>query len=340
MKNRFEKPIFFLCIALAFLATHGYTVFYTPASRVPSKKTIHVQKGASFRLVAEGLEKAGVIRDAASITRLARILGAYKKIQAGEYELDAAMRPAEILDMLVSGKVKTYGLTIPEGYNINEIASELERNGLADPAEFRKRALDKTLTAELGFEGASLEGYLFPDTYSFAKGVSIDDIILRMTGRFKAVYKEFGPLAHEKAVSMKTLVTMASIIEKETGSPEERGLISAVFHNRLKKGVPLQSDPTVIYAVRDFDGNLTKKHLLTKTRYNTYTNQGLPPGPIANPGRESIRAALNPANADYLYFVSKNDGTHHFSKTLKEHNNAVNMYQKQRRVLAEGGKAG
>lgn len=340
MKNRIEKIAFFLCIVLAVAATHIYTVLYTPASNLQGKKTIYVQKGASFRLVAEGLEKAGVIRDAASITSLARILGAYKKIKAGEYELDPAMRPIEVLDILVSGRVKTYTLTIPEGYNINEISSELEQRGLADPAEFRKRAFDKTLTASLGFEGASLEGYLFPDTYSFAKDASIDDIISRMTGRFKAVYKEFGPLADEKAVSMKDLVTMASIIEKETGSAEERGLISAVFQNRLKKGMPLQSDPTVIYAVRDFDGNLTKKHLLTKTRYNTYTNQGLPPGPIANPGRGSISAALNPADADYLYFVSKNDGTHYFSKTLKEHNNAVNMYQKQRRVLAGGRKAG
>ncbi len=338
MKKSIEKAAFLACIAVAMAATHVYTVFYTPASNVPGMKTIHVQKGASFRLVADGLEKAGVIRDAASISLLAGVLGAYKKIQAGEYELGPTMRPAEILDIIVSGRVKTYGLTIPEGYNINDIAAELERKGLAASAEFRKRAFDKTFAAELGFDGSSLEGYLFPDTYSFAKGVSVDDIILRMTARFRAVYKEFGPVAGEKAVSMKTIVTMASIIEKETGAPEERGLISAVFHNRLKKGVPLQSDPTVIYAVRDFDGNLTKRHLLTKTRYNTYINRGLPPGPIANPGRESIRAALNPADADYLYFVSKNDGTHHFSRTLKEHNDAVNMYQKQRRVLAEGRK--
>ncbi len=339
--NRTAEYISFAFVTVACLvAVHLYVIFYAPASRLPALRLVSVPKGVSFRAAAEVLEKAGVIQSAGNFVIAARLTGAYKTIQAGEYELNAAAAPKEILDMLVKGKVKNYRVQVPEGFDINAIAAAVKEAGLIqDEAQFRERAMDKKFAGKLGFEGEGLEGYLFPDTYAFTKDMTIDEMLTRMAGRFKEVYyKEIDPEARKRGMSMKKLVTLASIIEKETGAREERPLISAVFHNRLKKGIKLQSDPTVIYAIKGFDGNLTKKQLLTKTAYNTYAIYGLPPGPIASPGKASLMAALNPAGEDYLYFVSRNDGTHYFSKSLKEHNQAVNLYQ--RGVPAGGAKSG
>jgi UPF0755 protein len=232
--------------------------------------------------------------------------------------------------MLIDGRVMSPRLTIPEGYNITGVAMALTEAGfISDPDEFIKRAHDRTLAAELGFKSGSLEGLLFPDTYAFTKDMPVDEMISMMTARFRAVYyKDFDKMARARGMSLNKVITLASIIEKETGAGEERPLISAVFHNRLRTGVRLQSDPTVIYGIKDFDGNLTKKHLQTRTPYNTYRFHGLPPGPIANPGAASIEAAINPASEGYLYFVSRGDGTHYFSKSLREHNNAVNRFQR------------
>jgi len=162
--------------------------------------------------------------------------------------------------------------------------------------------------------------------------MSADEMIARMVERFRQVFSEFEFEVEKSGMSMRKIVTLASIIEKETGAPSERNLISAVFHNRLKKGIRLQSDPTVIYGIPFFDGNIKKQHLAMKSPYNTYVNFGLPPGPIANPGKDSISAALRPAKADYLYFVSRNDGSHQFSKSLKEHNKAVNQFQRSMKL--------
>lgn len=335
MRSRIELIIIVLLIAASLFATHLYITFYTPASREGGVRVVFIQKGTGFRVVAENLERSGVIRDAESFIFASSLLGGYKKIQAGEYEFNRSMTPLEVLDTLKKGKVIKHPVTIPEGYNIREVAATLKDAGLADDKAFIAKATDKSFVASLGIEGPTLEGYLFPDTYIFTKGLSADEIIRKMVDNFKAVYKaELEEEARKKGDSMKEVVTLASIIEKETGSPAERSLISAVFHNRLKKGIKLQSDPTVIYDIEDFDGNLTKKHLLTNSPYNTYTISGLPPGPIANPGRESLRAALSPSNGDYLYFVSKNDGTHYFSKNLKEHNRAVNEYQRHIRYTS------
>lgn len=340
MRRRIET-ILILLIAVALLtATHLYITFYTPASRQGELKTVNISRGTSFRAVATELENAGIVRDSDSFIFIASILGAYKKVKAGEYEFNSSMTPIEILESLVKGRVKRHLLTIPEGYNITDIANALAYEGLVDAGKFIARASDRAFAASEGIDGASFEGYLFPDTYEFTRGMTNDEIIRRMAGKFKEVYAlEFDRLARSKGMSMKKVVTLASIIEKETGAPGERALISAIFHNRLKKGIRLQSDPTVIYGINGFNGNITKKDLLSKTPYNTYVNYGLPPGPIANPGRESIRAALSPAAEDYLYFVSKNDGTHFFSRSLKEHNNAVNQFQRQMRAV-EAGKRG
>lgn len=336
MRKRFEKILIIVIAAVLIAATHLYITFYTPVSRDGAVQTVNVPRGASFRLVAEDLEKAGVIRNSETLIFAANILGANTKIKAGEYEFSAAMTPVEILEYLVKGRVKRHLITIPEGYNIRDIAAVLDEEGLVSAEAFIRRASDKGFASSVGIDGASFEGYLFPDTYEFTKGMATDEIIRRMAERFKEVYAlEFERSVKANGMGLKKLITLASIIEKETGASGERELISAVFHNRLRKGIKLQSDPTVIYGISDFSGNITKKDLLTKTPYNTYVNYGLPPGPIANPGKEAIRAALNPANADFLYFVSKNDGTHIFSKSLKDHNNAVNKFQKVRAGAAE-----
>jgi UPF0755 protein len=330
-KRTAEYIIFAVLSIICLLAAHFYIIFYAPASREAGLRIVSVPKGASFRAVADNLEKAGVIRSAGNFVFAAKLIGAFKIIKAGEYEFNVTMAPKEILDMLVKGKVKNYTVVIPEGYSISEIAAAVKEAGLIDDeAEFRERALNERFAAVLGFEGGTLEGYLFPDTYAFTKSMTTDEMLMRMTNRFKDVYyKEIDPDARKNGMTMKKLVTLASIIEKETGAPEERPLISAVFTNRLKKRIKLQSDPTVIYAINKFDGNLRKKHLLARTPYNTYVIYGLPPGPIASPGRASLLAALKPADAGYLYFVSKNNGTHYFSKSLKEHNEAVNLYQRR-----------
>ncbi|MBI4949766.1 MAG: endolytic transglycosylase MltG [Deltaproteobacteria bacterium] len=337
MRKRLETIVLLLVMAASLLAVHVYITFYTPASRDSSVKLVYVQKGASFRVVASNLEKAGVVKDSDSLVWAASLLGAYKKIKAGEYEFMATMTPMEVLEILIKGKVKRHLVTIPEGYNIREVALVLSEAGLVDPDDFVKHATDGKLVASLGLEGDTLEGYLFPDTYEFTRGMGADDLIRKMSEKFKAVYfPEFSEQAKRNGLSMRKVITLASIIEKETGAPEERTLISAVFRNRLKKGIKLQSDPTVIYGIKGFDGNLTRAHLVTKTPYNTYAIYGLPPGPIANPGKESISAALNPASEDYLYFVSRNDGTHFFSKNLKEHNKAVNRFQRSAKNVEKG----
>lgn len=332
MRKLLKISLAVIVTALLLSAAHLYITFYTPASRDSSVKIINIQKGASFRVIASDLEAAGVVKDADSLILAARILGAYTRVKAGEYEFTTDMTAMEVLEYLLKGKVKKHLVTIPEGYNIREIAAVLKDAGLVEEAVFVARAADAGLAASLGLEGRTLEGYLFPDTYEFTKGMSADDIIKRMSDKFKAVYSEFENDVKKSGMSMKKAVTLASIIEKETGAEAERDLISSVFHNRLRKGIRLQSDPTVIYSISGFDGNITKRHLSAKTPYNTYVINGLPPGPIANPGRESLRAALNPARTDYLYFVSKNDGTHFFSRSLKEHNKAVHLYQKELRL--------
>src|SRR3990170_8979815 len=332
MRKHIETIIIVLAVGVLLAATHLYITFYTPPSDESVAKTVSIERGMSFRVIAENLEKAGVVRDADSFSFAARILGAYKKVKAGEYEFTTNMTPMEVLEYLVKGRVKRYLVTVPEGYNIIEIASALEEAGLVRRQVFIARALDPGLVKSLGLSGPTMEGYLFPDTYAFNKGMSADEMIARMVERFRKVFSEFEFEQEKSGMSMRKVVTLASIIEKETGAPSERDIISAVFHNRLKKGIRLQSDPTVIYGIPFFDGNIKKQHLAMKSPYNTYVNFGLPPGPIANPGKDSISAALRPAKADYLYFVSRNDGSHQFSKSLKEHNKAVNQFQRSMKL--------
>jgi UPF0755 protein len=241
------------------------------------------------------------------------------------------MAPVKILDLLTKGAVINYPVTIPEGYTMKQIAGLLHSEGLVDREKFLSLAHDRAVLDRHGIPGVNLEGYLYPDTYQLARGISASTAIETMVRRFWALVGPLRKRAQDMGMKMEEVIILASIVEKETGLAEERPTIASVFLNRLKRRMRLESDPTVIYGLKDFDGNLRREDLSSPTPYNTYVIRGLPPGPIANPGLEAIKAVLYPAKTNYLYFVSKNDGSHHFSKTFSEHEKAVRIYQKNKR---------
>jgi UPF0755 protein len=290
--------------------------------------TVNVRPGQSLKAVADTLRQKEIIGNSLKFILIARMKGYDKRLKAGEYMLSAAMSPRKILKIIVKGTVRLYKLTVPEGYNLHQIAELVENLKFGTKLEFIKAATNTALVRKSGLEGDTFEGYLFPDTYFFPKDVTVEKIISSMVNRFRSVFSpEWEARAKSLGFTVHQIVTLASIIEKETGAPFERPIISSVFHNRLKKNMRLESDPTVIYGIKNFDGNLTRKHLLTRTPYNTYAIRGLPAGPIANPGRLSLEAALYPEKTSFIYFVSKKDSTHHFSTSLEQHNRAVRKYQ-------------
>jgi len=301
----------------------------TEAEQPPSKIVV-IPEGAAFQRVAALLEEEQVIKSRSAFLWLGKSQDAERKIHPGEYELHAAMAPADILSKLVAGRVVLHDVTIPEGYTIGQIADAFADQRITDKVEFARLARDKSFMKTLGVSAESLEGYLYPDTYRFPRPTAAKAVLKAMVDQLShVVTAEWQARAKELNLTMHQVLTLASVIEKETGSGEERPHIASVFHNRLKKKIPLQSDPTVIYGLPNFDGNLHKKDLSHASPYNTYRWAGLPPGPIASPGAQSIRAALYPTATQDLYFVSKNDGTHQFSATLVEHNKAVEKYQKR-----------
>jgi UPF0755 protein len=321
-----------LGLLLLFFIFGLYWFLFVPPSKTALAKLIFVKKGTHLKKVSEILKQEGVIRNRHFFILLTTVLGEKAKIKAGEYEFHTQMLPLEVLDALVKGQVKHHLVTIPEGYTLSQIAQLLEDLNLVEKKGFLQKASSPTFINALGlsqFAGPTLEGYLFPETYHLFREMDSEEVIQIMVYQFKKV---FGPdlvnRASELGISEKEVVILASIIEKETPLPEEKPLISAVFHNRLKRKIPLQSDPTVIYGIKNFNGNLTKEHLMRPTPYNTYLIAGLPPTPICNPGKDSLLAAVRPAPVPYLYFVSKNDGSHFFSSDIEEHNRAVWKYQK------------
>jgi UPF0755 protein len=301
-----------------------------PTETHPHSKVVVIPDGSTFQHVAMLLEREGVIKSSSFFVYFGKSQSADRKVHAGEYELNPGMTPAKILAILLDGHVLLHPLTIPEGLTIVQIADVASQDGFTDRVEFLRLVKDREFIASLGIKAETLEGYLYPDTYKFPRGVKTREVLVAMVEQLKQVV---GPdlLARmqELKMTMHEVLTLASVVEKETGSGSERPEISAVFHNRLKKRIPLQSDPTVIYGLPAFDGNLHKKDLSSPSPYNTYRVQGLPPGPIANPGIQAIRATLYPSDSRSLYFVSRNDGTHQFSATLIEHNKAVEKYQKR-----------
>lgn len=320
-------------IAASFLFVRDlYQYADRPADVNATEQILMIHPGQNITRISAALHEMGVITSPIKFKILSRLKRVDTKLKTGEYAVSASMSPNAILDKIVNGRIILYRVTVPEGYNLSQISTVIEKSTIETYDAFYKAASDPVLTRQLGIDADTFEGYLFPETYFFPKGVTSRKIIETMLGRFRSVFtKQWERQAEKLGFSIHQIVTLASIIEKETGVPAERPVISSVFHNRLKKGMRLESDPTVIYAIQDFDGNITKKHLNEKTPYNTYKIKGLPPGPIANPGEKALEAALFPADTPYFYFVSKRDRTHKFSANLSEHNQAVRKYQLLRR---------
>jgi UPF0755 protein len=325
------SALFVVIIAVSLILLDINEYAKKPAGVDKTEKIITVEMGDKFKVTAANLHEAGVINDPVKFRLFAIIKRYDKKIKAGEYALSSSMPPAVILDMMVRGKTYLHKITIPEGYNLRQIAAVISGAGFGTVQDIMKKTSDPSFISSHGIDAESLEGYIYPDTYYFPKDESVENIISAMVERLWSVFKpEWKKKAEEIGFSIHQVITLASIIEKETGDKDEREQIASVFFNRLNKGMRLETDPTVIYGIKNFDGNITRKHLSTKNPYNTYKIDGLPPGPISSPGYDSIKAALYPAETSYLFFVSKNDGTHHFSTNFKEHNRAVNKYQRNR----------
>ena len=292
-------------------------------------KIVEIPRGLGLSAIAEKLEGEGVIRKAEILFLPALLSGTQGKLKHGEYLFSAGEAPYSVHRKLRRGEVSLKKVTFPEGITLARMAGILEASQIVSREEFLALAENSEYSAKkLGADVLSLEGFLFPDTYFFARGCSAERVIETMLDRFREASATLG-IANAEA-DIKEIVTIASLIEKETASPPERPLVSAVIRNRLEKGMKLEFDPTVIYALGEkFDGNIRKKDLSFPSPYNTYVISGLPPGPIAAPGLDSIRAALEPADVDYLYFVSNGDGIHVFSSTYGDHVNAVNRLLKK-----------
>lgn len=308
-------------------------LFFKFKPNIESAIVFDVPPGQSFRQTVQMLAKNEIIHDARYFRWYARLTQADRKLKIGEFEVSPQMGPKQILQLLTNGPQKLRTFTVPEGTHMYDIATIIASSGLGNAEEYLKLFKDPSLAKRLlGETHESLEGYLFPDTYSFNKYTQAEEVVRVFVDRFFEVYREVEANQPQRsALNRHQIVTLASIIEKETGAPFERNIISAVFHNRLKIGMRLQTDPTILYGILDETGvmkkNITKKDIQTRTRFNTYKINGLPPAPIASPGKESLKAALEPIKSSALYFVSKNDGTHIFSSNLTDHNKAVREFQ-------------
>lgn len=319
-------------VAMAAAAYLAYQEAREPFKGYPGKGVFFkVSSGASSGAIARKLEADGIIKDAQLFLAALRLRGAAGRLQAGEYWFENEVALVEVIDRLVAGDVFYRSVTIPEGLTLWETAKLLSDKGFGD-AEALSSAFERgSLIASVDPDAENLEGYLFPETYRFPRDPSPDDVAGVFVSRFLHVFDGARRArAEELGLDVRQVVTLASVVEKETGRADERPVIASVFWNRLKRRMPLQSDPTIIYDLKrrgQFDGNLRRRDLRSDSAYNTYTRPGLPRGPIASPGRAAIDAVLNPAETNYLYFVSRNDGSHHFSASLREHNAAVRKYQ-------------
>jgi UPF0755 protein len=296
---------------------------------------LELGKGQPLKKMASALQERKIITSAGMFALYARLRGDDARVKAGYYQFSDAMTPAEILRKMVAGEIYEQRFAVPEGYSIYQIAELLAGRRLFDKEEFLKESFSRPLLRELGINGKSVEGYLYPSTYDIKPNMTAADLIRLMAEQFDKVYsREFAGRVNGSRLSKLEIITLASMIEKEAVRPEEKPLIASVFYNRLARRMPLQSDPTSVYGVRAFAGNISKQDISHATPFNTYRISGLPPGPIGNPGSGAIEAVLKPASTRYLYFVAKKDGTHYFSSTLEEHNAAVRKYLKADTVSA------
>ncbi len=288
---------------------------------------VSVAPGERFRATSERLEAAGVIRQAWVLRWWARWRGLDHLIRSGDYRFEAPLSALQVLAVLRSPAASWHRVTIPEGSALNQVAALLAEAGFGGADQFLCLARDINVLARLDVPATGLEGYLFPDTYAFAWSTPSEQILTTMVERFREQTATLEGQRKEAGMSAQDMVVLASVIEKETGAPGERTVVSAVFHNRLRLGMPLQSDPTAMYG-RDVFGAPTAADLEVDSPYNTYLHHGLPVGPICNPGRAALEAAVAPAKVPYLYFVARNDGTHAFARTIEEHNRNVAQFQR------------
>lgn len=329
-RHRWRVLLGLTCWFYALVAMGVWFVSTSPSGRQTSQQVLRIRPGTGLWQIATQLHDAGVIRYPTLFAFYALLGRTAPPLQAGEYAFQATMSPAEIATVLRQGKVLRHVLTIPEGATLREVASLIMLKELGDSKRLLELGQDRAFITSLGMTSPSLEGYLFPDTYHVPRGLSEQSLLTLMVRNFQKHYTaDMATQAQRLGLTQHEVITLASLIEKEAQVDAERSLIAAVFHNRLRRGMRLQCDPTVIYALGErFDGNLRKDDLQLDSPYNTYRYTGLPPGPIANPGRRALEAAVHPAAADYLYFVATRDGGRHvFSKSLQEHNVAVRQHQ-------------
>jgi UPF0755 protein len=322
---------FVLSVAMALAAgAAGVAWLLAPADPGAGEVQFEVRAGTSLARIGGDLERSGVVRSGRALVWLARARRVDARVRAGEYALSPAWPMPRVLEQLVEGRVITYEVTLPEGVTAAEIADRLSAQGLADRNAFLAVVHDPAVAAALGFPGPGLEGFLFPETYRMPRGLPPRQIVGLLVDQFRARWAPLADDAAARGLDVRQAVTLASIVEKETGVAEERPLVASVFENRLARGMRLESDPTTIYGIPDFDGNLRRPDLEDASNpWNTYRIAGLPPTPIANPGAASLAAVVHPAETDYLYFVARNDGTHVFARSYAQHLANVARYQRR-----------
>lgn len=327
IKRRRMLLILFLLLLLPVLR---FTTFIRTPSGTGAGEVIFNFKGAlTFRKIADELAAKKIVTNPFLFTLYGRLRGEDGRVKAGYYQLNDGMSPREILRKLVAGEVYLRPFVLPEGYSTYQAAELLNRQGLLDGKRFLARCTDRTLLRTLGIPAKTLEGYLVPGTYNVEPDMDEAGLIAAMVGQFTGSRRpRYEARVRASGKSWHEILTLASMIDKEAVVPAERPVIASVFRNRLAAGMRLQSDPTAVFGVRAFAGKVTRADILRPSPYNTYLIDGLPPGPIGNPGDQAIEAALNPASTSYLYFVARQDGTHHFSSNLAEHNRAVQTYLK------------
>jgi UPF0755 protein len=296
-----------------------------------AEQFVEIPSGAGAAEIRQRLLDAKLVRDEWTLRAALRWTGASRSLKAGEYRFDKPMSAVDVVQTLARGDVYSRQITFPEGLTVLDMAKLYELRQFGTAKAFVDASRDVALIRELDPEAPDLEGYLFPETYALPRGTPASRLIRMMVDRFKAAYPEdLQQKTRAQGLTTRQVVALASLVEKETGKGEERPIVAAVYRNRLRIGMPMQADPTVVYALQQagrYDGNIRREDLALDSPYNTYRYPGLPPGPIASPGKASLEAALAPANVDYLYFVSRNDGSHVFATTLDDHNRNVHEYQ-------------
>lgn len=333
---RFLFKLFLLLLVLAAIAgVAGYFGFTRAHEKfkayAEAEQFVEVPPGSGPATIGQSLVAAGVVRDPLTFRAALWLTGRARDLKAGEYRFDQPMSAIEVVDKIARGDVYRRLVTFREGLTLFEMAKVYEQAGLGTAEDFEKAAQNAAVIKDLDPQADNLEGYLFPDTYSLRRETPATTLVAQMVASFKKMFNDdLRAAAQSRGLSVREAVTLASLVEKESAVPDERPVVAAVYLNRRKIGMPMQADPTVIYALLragKYDGNIRKEDLQIDSPYNTYRYPGFPPGPIASPGKASLDAAVTPAEVDYLYFVSKNDGSHVFARTLDEHNRNVQEWQ-------------